>query len=247
MDSDIGVSASDSGNKRPLSALDGSSMGSKVARIVSMEDASDRAKIRDVIQQARVTSSEKDGRAEVPSGSHPHDFLLGVLLKKGVHAHVQRFDTIENFFIQPSQTEIDDYGVDIINAVRNGDLETLKQYKELGRTLQCSNQFGESILHLACRKQLIHVVDYLINEAEVTLKRHDDFGRTPLHDACWTHTPNFQLVDMIVEKCPELLYVEDKRGHTPLFYARKEHWSQWILHLSEKADILTPTHDAFRC
>ena len=35
------------------------------------------------------------------------------------------------------------------------------------------------------------------------------------------------LVELILNKEPQLLFISDKRGHTPLDYARKEHWETW--------------------
>jgi hypothetical protein len=36
------------------------------------------------------------------------------------------------------------------------------------------------------------------------------------------------LVKFILDREPDLLLVSDKRGHTPLDYARKDHWQTWI-------------------
>jgi len=130
------------------------------------------------------------------------------------------FNTIEDFFREPTAEEIEAYDFDVLNAVRSRDINMLRTFHRDGRPLKCSNRFGESLLHLACRKQCIEVVDFLINEASVPLQVADDVGRTPLHDACLTPAPNFKLVDLILAKCPDLLYIKDKRGHTPLFYAK---------------------------
>jgi ankyrin repeat protein len=106
--------------------------------------------------------------------------------------------------------------------------------------MKCSNQFGESLLHLACRKSFADVVRFLVQEAGVPFNVKDDFGRNPAHDACWTIIPNWELMDLIVEKCPDLLFVEDVRGHTPLDYVRAEHWPAWVKYLEQKGDKLAP-------
>jgi hypothetical protein len=194
-----------------------------------------------------VVSLPKDDRGVVAAGCHPHEYLIKILESKGTKVDVCPFDSLVNFFHDPSPEEIASYKFDVLNAVRSNDLAALRKFHEEGRPLKCSNQFGESLLHLACRKQLIEVVDFFVNEAGVPLKVRDDFGRTPLHDACWTSKPNFKMVDLILSKCPDLLYISDKRGHTPLFYARQDHWEVWIQHLHKRIDLLLPKELATKC
>ncbi|KAG7338497.1 ankyrin repeat domain protein [Nitzschia inconspicua] len=170
----------------------------------------------------------------------PLIFLKSHLLSLGVEVELQSCQQLHDFFMEPSQAEIDAYGFDLLNAVRNQDLEALEKFHKEGRPLKCSNQFGESLLHLACRKSFAKVVKFLIHDAEVPLNVKDDFGRNPAHDACWTISPNWELMDLIVEQCPDLFFVEDVRGHTPLDYVRMEHWPSWIDYLCEKGEKLTP-------
>merc|ERR1712113_1243402 len=114
----------------------------------------------------------------------------------------------------------------------------MRKMHEAGQMLQCSNRFGESLLHMACRRGYTDVVRYLITEADVTLRVKDDFGRTPLHDACWSATPNFELMELIMEHDPDLLLVEDVRGHSPFSYARRSHWKDWRDFLTRRRDSL---------
>lgn len=95
--------------------------------------------------------------------------------------------------------------------------------------MNASNRFGELLIAMARRRGDVDVVHFLIHEANVSLDILDDFGRTPLHDACWTsHLPNIQVMDELLRVCPpDMLLAEDIRGHTPFHYARKEHWEQW--------------------
>jgi hypothetical protein len=37
------------------------------------------------------------------------------------------------------------------------------------------------------------MVSYLLEECKLCVNISDDFGRTPLHDACWTAEPNFEV------------------------------------------------------
>ncbi len=79
---------------------------------------------------------------------------------------------------------------------------------------------------------------FLIERAKVSIRLRDDFGKTPLHDAFWTATPNVKLVELLVEHCPSLLFVSDVRGHSPLQYARVEHHKLWIDFLNERRSII---------
>lgn len=64
-------------------------------------------------------------------------------------------------------------------------------------------------------------------DAGSSVQVSDDFGRTPLHDACWTASPNFETISLLLEKDPWLLSITDCRGSTPLGYVRKAHWAVW--------------------
>jgi hypothetical protein len=170
----------------------------------------------------------------------PQVFLKSHLLSLGVSIEVKSCKQLADFFVEPQQSEIDAYGFDLLNAVRNQDLEALEKFREEGRPLKCSNQFGESLLHLACRKSFVKVVRFLIQNAHVPLNVKDDFGRNPAHDACWTISPNWELMDLIVDECPDLFFIEDVRGHTALDYVRMEHWPAWINYMKTKGDRLAP-------
>ena len=69
----------------------------------------------------------------------------------------------------------------------------------------------------------------------------DDFGRTPLHDACWTSSPNFDVVWLLLEEDPWLLCAMDCRGSAPLGYVRKAHWALWIGFLEAIVDQYWPS------
>ena len=88
-------------------------------------------------------------------------------------------------------------------------------------------------MHMACRRGFLDVVNVLVAEAGVTICRCDNMGRTPLHDAFWTVTPNFELVHTLIALDRRLMLVCDKRGHTPLGYARNEHWDACCKFLDE--------------
>lgn len=178
-----------------------------------------------------VTLILNELRKVTPVGKSPRTFCS-----------IQMYDTFEEW--TPEQKKA--YDKDAIAAIRSRDIATLRKWKEEGRVLQAANAYGESLLHMACRRDFLDVVTFLVEEAGHNLWIRDDTGRTPLHDACWTAYPSPELVSFILDKEPDLLLVSDKRGHTPLDYARKDHWQTWLDHF-EDIDFtqLVPRRDCF--
>ena len=68
----------------------------------------------------------------------------------------------------------------------------------------------------------------------------DDYGRTPLHDAAWTDKPNFELVTLLLQACPDLLFIADQRGFTPMAYVGRQRWEEWCVFLEQNKELLTP-------
>lgn len=92
--------------------------------------------------------------------------------------------------------------------------------------MSACNQYSESIVHMACRRAELDVVEFVLqNGGDITIV--DDFGRTPLHDAFWRIEPRFDIVTMILDKNLDLLRYADKRGCIPIKYVREEHWIHW--------------------
>lgn len=108
---------------------------------------------------------------------------------------------------------------------------------------RCSNRFGESLMHLACRRGRTEMVRFLVEELPGStpsqmLSIQDDCHKTPLHDACWTPSPNFELVELILEHAPEQVMMQDVRGNTPFDYVRKEDYALWLRFLWERRSLL---------
>jgi Ankyrin repeats (3 copies) len=194
------------------------------------------------------TASDSGEDIEREAGS-PVTFLLDGLRRvcpvgkcPRTFCSLQMYDVFEEWTDEQKQS----YSIDFITAVRAQDLDTLRKWKAEGRILQAANYYGESLLHMACRRGFLDVVKFFVDEAGHNLWIRDDTGRTPLHDACWTAHPIPELVKFIIDKDPDMLLVSDKRGHTPLDYARKDHWKTWIEFLeSIDKSTLLPRRDYF--
>lgn len=144
----------------------------------------------------------------------------------------------ETEFLRPTQEEIDAYSNAAVAAVRTSDVDALRRIHGEGQTLRCCNRFGESLLHVACRRSNADVVSFLLKEANVSPRIRDDYGRTPLHDACWRGSPEYDIVELLLAAEPKLAFVKDVRGHRPFQYARREHWGAWRNFLDEKRDLI---------
>merc|ERR1740133_818196 len=147
--------------------------------------------------------------------------------------------------IVPTQDMLDSYGIpNLVNAIRENDLvQAKKLYEDKILTCNACNRFGESILHMACRRGHLEMVDFLINTVGLSIINiKDDYHRTPLHDAFWSSSvQKYDIVDMLLSHSPEvveLLFCKDKRGFTPLDYARKQDYSQWYQLLQDRKSSL---------
>lgn len=148
-------------------------------------------------------------------------------------------------FIPPvSDDDQANYCADVVAAVRENDLDSLQKiHSKDGRSLSCCNRFGESLLHMACRRGFEAIVLYLIQDADVSVRITDDCGRTPLHDGLWHKECQYVIMDLLVRTDPLLLLTCDKRGHTPFAYCRREHWANWRKFLWDRREHMKSVMD----
>mmetsp|Transcript_21534 Transcript_21534/g.21864 ORF Transcript_21534/g.21864 Transcript_21534/m.21864 type:complete len:275 (+) Transcript_21534:60-884(+) len=140
-------------------------------------------------------------------------------------------------FEKPSEEDIKAYDLETVKAIRTNNIGLLRQLwsNGKGKSMNACNQFGESVLHMACRRGYTKIADFLLREVKVRIDRCDDFGRNPYHDALWTSIPNFDIVDLLIEfSDPLLMLSEDVRGNTPFAYARHEHNELWVTFLEKR-------------
>jgi len=53
---------------------------------------------------------------------------------------------------KPTPDQIAAYDMDLVRSVRSGQLERIVEIRSAGKNLDACNRFGESILHMACRR-----------------------------------------------------------------------------------------------
>jgi len=172
-------------------------------------------------------------------GACPDSIAREALKSLGYVVKVRPALSIHGYFYDHTQEDIAAYNCTVIAAVKSNNIDVLRTLHGNGQSMRACNTFGESILHLACRRGFKDIVKFFIKEANVSLKICDDFGRTPLHDACWTTEPSFDLVDLIIEEEPDLVFISDKRGHTPFNYVRRQHWLSWSQFIRDRSKNLS--------
>ena len=77
-------------------------------------------------------------------------------------------------------------------------------------------------------------------EVDLNVRVRDDYGRTPLHDACWNPEPQLEICTLLLQRDPSLFLVADARGFTPFQYARKSDWNVWRQFLFDHREHLRP-------
>ena len=172
----------------------------------------------------------------------------------------------DDAFVSVTKERVQSYSTEIVRAVMAGDTDRVVEMAHAGHNLMCCNKFGESVLHTACRYGRIEMVQFILDHQEGgTLWCCDDYGRTPLHDgmsthypkwmmkhkmcshtrlfffpfffiACWTTSPNFDLVQLILQREPGLMVTGDVRGCIPLEYVPKKNWTIWKEFLRESQE-----------
>ena len=164
-----------------------------------------------------------------PKGSESPGKFLQILLKAeyGLTVNMKRSTELKDFFPTASEEQIAAYTTEIVTAARNNEVDKLRQLGEAGSSMNCFNQFGESLLHLACRRGFKSMVEFLLEIPDVEVRVVDDCGRTPIHDACWNPVPQLEICKWIIERDPSLFFVSDRRGFIPFDYARQEHFNIW--------------------
>jgi len=126
--------------------------------------------------------------------------------------------------------------MDLVRAVRSAELSRLVELRGEGRSMDACNRFGESVMHMACRRGAAPMVKFLIADCGLSVRISDDFGRTPLHDACWTANPSFDVVTMLLNSDRHLVSVADSRACLPLSYVHEDHWCAWCKFLLDHKD-----------
>merc|ERR1711935_558380 len=187
--------------------------------------------------------------ANILRNIHPSDYARAAFKANGFGDFASIVEESEARFLPPTAAMLAAYGTEILNAVRNNNLERAKELFAEGafqHGCNACNRFGESILHIACRRGHLGMVKFLIDEVGLSCTTiRDDYHRTPLHDAFWTSKASPETVEFLLQQphVTGLLLCKDKRGFTPLDYSRGEDRGRWLRFLWERRADLRPTKE----
>lgn len=156
----------------------------------------------------------------------------------------QLFNTLQTgYYNTPSELQIASYGPRMVEVVKSSDGPALRETLMSGLSPNPCNKYGESLLHMVCRRGDLTMLNVMV-EAGAVLQVSDDFGRTPLHDACWAAKPAFEVVKVLLKRDPYMFFLKDKRGSLPLSYVQKKEWVHWREWLDENIDSFYPESKA---
>lgn len=170
----------------------------------------------------------------------PSEYALAAFRANGILIPESQKQLASKFRSFPPSTELTDaYTANVLEAIRKNNLPKLKElHSQKKLNVDACNKFGDSVLHLACRRSHTEIAKFLL-EHGANVHVHDDYKRTPLHDALWTTEPNPLLIDTLMKHgaCYQII-MEDVRGFTPFDYVRQENWGQWLRFLWERKSNL---------
>ena len=185
---------------------------------------------------------------------HPHDYIQAAFAAAATtHDGLSKTDLIASinhasvarFLTKPTATMIAEYSTEIVRAVRANDVATARRLYQEGKfTSNACNRFGESILHIACRRGHLGMVQFLLEDVGLNVHDlRDDYQRTVLHDAFWTPQAAYDVVDYLLQQpyAVDLLLLPDQRGFTPVHYARADDRGKWLHFFWERKALLQRT------
>lgn len=169
-------------------------------------------------------------------------FLINLLRHRGYDVKLN--PAMSSTYSRPIlQSETDLYSKELLRAISVNNFPKLVDIYQKRKHLLASNRYGESTLHLAAQKSNHRVVRFILETEENPIIM-DDYGRSPLTDAMWAVSPSFVVIEQLVTKYPDLLFLTDVRGHTPLNYLQPEHVFRVCLFLYSKRNVFWPTEQS---
>lgn len=192
----------------------------------------------------QLDSKQRKSKQEKPSlparpPMSPQAYLDVLIHSRGYST--RRYRTLQTgYYSKPTAFQQASYNVHLVKLVRDRDIHGLRSLMKAGISQNPCNAYGESLVHMVCRRGDHDLLEMMLMEVGTTIQVSDDYGRTPLHDACWAAQPSFETVELIGDRDVALFHMTDSRGAVPLSYVRREHWPQWIDFLESKKDDWWP-------
>jgi hypothetical protein len=174
----------------------------------------------------------------------PQTYLDTVLTQRGYPiTHYKTLNTA--YYNKPTPLQQASYSRHIIDLIKSHNVNKFQQIMMCGISSNPCNAFGESSLHMVCRRGDATLLKILLSDT-VNAELHvaDDYGRTPLHDACWASEMAVDVINLILQENSveniHMFYMEDARGSLPLSYVHKSQYQQWIQYIESVKDTYWP-------
>lgn len=152
----------------------------------------------------------------------------------------KRYATLQTaYYCHPTPLQLASYDTYLIELVRRDIHCALEDALSVGLSPNACNRFGESLLHQACRRGKYSLVRILMRYG-ASVQVSDDYGRTPLHDACWATPPSWPLIELLLQTDSNGFLLQDSRGCIPLDYIPKQYQMEWCDFLDRVADKYWP-------
>ena len=92
------------------------------------------------------------------------------------------------YYNKPTPLQQLSYHQNIIDLVKFNEVEELRALIAAGLSTNPANAYGEGLVNLVCRIGAVDILEMMIDSG-CDVQVSDDYGRTPLHDACWSAKP----------------------------------------------------------
>jgi Ankyrin repeats (3 copies) len=174
----------------------------------------------------------------------PQVFLDTLLTTRGYAT--RKYNTLETSYYQdPTPYQEACYTTYMVNIVKNNDFDQLRRLLLCGvLSFNPCNYYGESLVHLACRLGRYDIMCVMVELwGKFIVQISDDYGRNPLHDACWAVELSFPVIKLLLDADTHLLHLADSRGATPLSYVSRENWAEWVCFIDDHKDVYWPIID----
>ena len=169
----------------------------------------------------------------------PQDVLMRLVEQQG-HGELVRIKSEDaGYDTMPSPLQLSSFGTQVVHAVHTDDVTMLGKLLACGLSPNPCNQFRDSILDLVCKRNNVAIFNCLLEHGS-DIRVVDGFGRTPLHHCGWASEFSREIAEAILERDPLQLFIEDKRGQTPMEYVRADIMTDWSEFLEEMADKFWP-------
>jgi hypothetical protein len=168
----------------------------------------------------------------------PLEYVHSALEESGYLTQIEAYSLEDTMYFQPYQEGY--VPCEILEAIRENNVDTITQLRMFSPSLlEQRNQFGESLIHLSCKYGRADICRYLIEKVVLPLNVRDSCGRSPLHNACIAVSPNWEIIELLLEHAPEHMLFPDNCGRTPFYYIRESQWKRCLQFLSDHKNRLS--------